>query len=124
MLHRIGAILAFLAALWALFTSGTAVFIDVQGGAEQATGVGLGAWEVGVSLVALIIAGVTFFARSPYAGLALLIVGVIGAIFSESAVIAFMATVAVGGLMAFLGRRHAQRHHGAELPNDPSERKR
>lgn len=115
MLHKLGAILAAIAALWALFAAGTAVYIGTQSGAENATGVGFGGWEVAIALVALIIAVITFFAHSPYVGLGLLIVGVIGMIFSSSAVIAFMATVAVGGFMAFMGRRRA-RKHGTEQP--------
>lgn len=115
MLHKLGAILATLAALWALFTSGMAVYISAQGGAENATGLGLGGWELAIALVALVLAVVTFFAHSPYVGLALMIVGIVGMILSSSANIAFMATVAVGGFMAFMGRRRA-RKHGTEQP--------
>ncbi|TDX32396.1 hypothetical protein DFO67_102349 [Modicisalibacter xianhensis] len=123
MLHRIGAILAILAALWALIASGISLYLGADVGAVESpteqTVVGLGWWEFGIALVAAAIGIFTFFSKSRYAGLVLAIVGVIGIFISSSANMAFMATVAVGGFMAFMGRRHAQRH-GSELPRDPS----
>ena len=123
MLHRIGAIFAILAALWALIASGIALYlgtgVESLSDAAEPPVVGLGWWEVGVALVALVAGVVTFFSKSRYAGLVLAIIGVIGVFLSDSANMAFMLTVAVGGFMAFMGRRHAQRH-GTELPQDPS----
>lgn len=112
MLHKLGAILAALAALWTLYVSGTAVYIDTQSGIETA---GYGMLEVALALVALIIAVVTFFAHNLYAGLALVAIGVIGMLFTSKAVILFMAAVAVGGLIAVMGRRRASKL-GTERP--------
>lgn len=123
MLHRIGAIFAILAALWALIASGISLYLGSGIGAvdnpTEQTVVGLGWWEAGIALVAVGVGAVTFFSKSRYAGLTLAIVGIIGVFLSSSANMAFMLTVAVGGFMAFMGRRHAQRH-GTELPRDPS----
>ncbi|MEC9483848.1 MAG: hypothetical protein UMU75_11120 [Halomonas sp.] len=127
MLHRIGAAFAILAAIWALVAAGISLYLGTSVGAveepTEQTVVGLGWWEVGIALVAIVVASVTFFSRSRYAGLALTLVGVVGIFISSSANMAFMATVAVGGFMAFMGRRHAQRH-GTELPQDPAKPKR
>nr|WP_298372117.1 hypothetical protein [uncultured Halomonas sp.] len=120
MLHRIGAILAILASLWALIASGISLYLGTDVGMQadptEQTVAGLGWPEAIIALVALIVATVTLFGKSPYLGLALAVIGVIGVIVSSSANIAFMATVTAGGVMAFMGRRHAQRHHGKELP--------
>nr|WP_298415843.1 hypothetical protein [uncultured Halomonas sp.] len=120
MLHRIGAILAILASLWALIASGISLYLGTDVGMQtdptEETVAGLGWLETGVALISLVVAAITLFGKSPYIGLALAIIGVIGVIVSSSANIAFMATVAVGGFMAFMGRRHAQRHRGKELP--------
>ncbi|GAB2785014.1 hypothetical protein GCM10027040_08920 [Halomonas shantousis] len=122
MLHRIGAILAVLASLFAIFTAGTALYMSgVAGGVEQdaaretVTGVGLGWLELLVAILALILGVAAFFALRPGVGLALTIVGVIGALLSSTSNIAFMLTVAVGGFMAYMGRRRA-RKHGVEDP--------
>ncbi|SHE86050.1 hypothetical protein SAMN02745148_01249 [Modicisalibacter ilicicola DSM 19980] len=120
MLHRIGAILAILASLWALIASGISLYLGTDVGLQndptEQTVAGLGWWEAGIALVALGVAAATLVAKSPYMGLALAAVGAIGVFISSSSNIAFMATVAVGGFMAFMGRRHARRHHGKELP--------
>ncbi|MGC3875162.1 hypothetical protein ACPF7Z_18080 [Halomonas sp. GXIMD04776] len=120
MLHRIGAILAILASLWALIASGISLYLGTDVGMQndptEQTVAGLGWLEAGGALVALIVAAVTLFAKSAYMGLALAVIGVIGVVISSSSNIAFMATVAIGGFMAFMGRRHAQRHQGKELP--------
>ncbi|MHB0777433.1 hypothetical protein [Halomonas sp. WWR20] len=122
MLHRIGAIIAVLASLFAIFTAGTALYISgMAGGIEQetaretATGVGLGWIELIAAIVALVLGIAAFFAHHPGVGLALTIVGAIGALISSSSNIAFMLTVAVGGFMAYMGRRRA-RKYGVEDP--------
>lgn len=120
MLHRIGAILAILASIWALVASGISLYlgtdVGMQGDPTEQTVAGLGWPEVAIALIAIVVAVVTLFAKSPYLGVALATIGVIGVVISSSSNIAFMATVALGGFMAFMGRRHAQRHRGKELP--------
>lgn len=127
MLHRIGAILAILASLWALIAAGISLYLGANVGPQtdptEQTVVGLGWLEVAAALVTLVLGAITLFAKSRYAGLILALAAIVGVFVSSSSNIAFMLTAAVGGFMAFMGRRHAQRH-GSELPRDPAEPKR
>lgn len=120
MLHRIGAILAVLAALWALLAAGTSLYLSAGVGPHDdptaQTVAGLGWLEVALAALAVVLGALTFFVRRRWPGLALIAVGLLGAVLSSSVNLAFMLTVAVGGFIAFMGRRHARRHGGSELP--------
>lgn len=127
MLHRIGGIIAIVAALWALIAAGVSLYLGANVGPNndptEQTVVGLGWWEAGIALVVMMLGIVTLFAKSRYVGLILAAVAVVGVFTSSSGNLALMLAAAVGGFMAFMGRRHAQRH-GSELPRDPAEPKR
>lgn len=122
MLHRIGALIAIVASFWALLAAAISLYLGTDIGIEnptEQTVAGLGWWEAGFALVTLILGVITFFAKSRYAGLVLAAVAIIGVVVSSSGNLALMLAAMFGGLMAFMARRHAQRH-GSELPQDPA----
>lgn len=122
MLHKIGALIAIVASFWALLAAGISLYLGTNIGVEnptEQTVMGLGWWEAGFALATLVLGIVTFFAESRYVGLILAVVAVIGVVVSSSGNLALMLAAMFGGLMAFMARRHAQRH-GTELPRDPA----
>ena len=122
MLHRIGALIAVVASFWALLAAGISLYLGANVGVEnptEQTVAGLGWWEAGFALVTLILGIVTFFAKNRYVGLILAFVAIIGVVISSSGNLALMLAAMFGGLLAFMARRHAERH-GTELPRDPA----
>lgn len=128
MLHRIGALIAIVAALIVLIATGVSLYLGADVAAvdnpTEQTVFGMGWWTAAFALAVLILGIVTFFSTNRYAGLAVAIVAIVGMFVANSGNIALMLAAMFGGLMAFLARRNAERHGGHELPQDPSKPKR
>lgn len=128
MLHRIGALIAIVAALIVLIATGVSLYLGADVAAvdnpTEQTVFGMGWWTAAFALAVLILGIVTFFSTNRYVGLAVAIVAIVGMFVANSGNIALMLAAMFGGLMAFLARRNAERHGGHELPQDPSKPKR
>lgn len=127
MLHRIGALIAIVASFIALIASGVSLYLGADVAAvdnpTEQTVFGMGWWDAAFALVVLVLGVVTFFAKSRYVGLSVVIVSIVGMFVASSGNIALMLAAMFGGLMAFMARRNAQRHGSHELPQDPSKPK-